>query len=39
MKPNDSQSVRKIENIDIDRVQTGKARITVNLSEPDIPLT
>ena len=36
--PNDSQSVRKIENIDIDRVQTGKARITVNLSEPDIPI-
>ena len=37
-KPNDLQSAPKIEDIDFNRVQAGKARITVNLSQTDIPI-
>ena len=32
------QSAPKIENIDFNRVEAGKARITVELSQPDIPI-
>ena len=32
------QSAPKIENIDFNRVEVGKARITVELSQPDIPI-